>query len=232
MLLSAAAMGGYPFRRRIYALAGAALLPPPGGDPLNGERTAHFTYRPAIDPFAIPLLGLSGPGAPATARILTLSALEECTDTTLVVIPRPDATALFGLTEDELLEDCIEPLFIPGNLDAALAYLETELAIRKGNGPTCGRRLLLAADCEEEADRITELVTRHPTQISAVLLGDWPGDKATVDDDGLLTAPPALACKLPIRLPAVSRTEARDRLFNVLGLKPNRPRPPKRSRTS
>lgn len=225
-------MGGYPFRRRIYALAGAALLPPPGGDPLNDERPMHFTYRPAVDPFAVPMLGLSGSGAAATVRVITLSALEECADTVLVVIPRPDATALFGLTEDELLEDRIEPLFIPGNLDAALAYLETELSIRKDSGTTSGRRLLLAADCEKEADRIIALVAHHPTQISAILLGDWPGDMATVDDDGLLTAPSSLTGKLPKRLPAVSRTEARDRLLNVLGLHPHRSRPTKRSRTA
>ncbi|MEV5574581.1 hypothetical protein AB0L06_31490 [Spirillospora sp. NPDC052269] len=192
----------------------------------------HFTYRPAVDPFAVPMLGLSGSGAAATVRVITLSALEECADTVLVVIPRPDATALFGLTEDELLEDRIEPLFIPGNLDAALAYLETELSIRKDSGTTSGRRLLLAADCEKEADRIIALVAHHPTQISAILLGDWPGDMATVDDDGLLTAPSSLTGKLPKRLPAVSRTEARDRLLNVLGLHPHRSRPTKRSRTA
>ncbi|MCP2340963.1 hypothetical protein [Actinomadura rupiterrae] len=192
----------------------------------------RFTYRPAIDPFAIPLLGLTGPGAPTTARVFTLSALEECADTALVVIPRADATALFGLAEDELLDERIEHLFIPGKLDSALAYIETELAIRRNNGFTGGRRLLLVADCEKEADRIIALRAQYPSQISAVLLGDWPGDRASVDDDGLLSAPPSLTGHLPERLPAVSRTEARDRLLHALGLRPHQPPPRKRNKTS
>lgn len=231
LLLSAAAVAGYPFRRRIFALAGSALLPPPGGDSLGDEGPVRFTYRPSVDPFAVPLLGLSGPGAPATARVITLSALEECADTTLVVIPRSDATALFGLAEDELLDDRIKPLFISGNLDAALAYLETELAVRQDTGEIAGRRLLLVADCGKEADRIIALAAHYPAQFSAVLLGDWPGDKATVDDDGLMTAPPALSAHLPERLPTVSRTEARDRLLSAVGLRPQRPRSAKKAKT-
>ncbi|MFC4908473.1 hypothetical protein [Actinomadura gamaensis] len=232
ILLSAMAAVGYPFRRRIYALAGSVLLSQPLSDSFEGERTLHFSYRPAVDPFAIPLFGLTGPGAPTTARVFTLAALEECADTALVVIPRADATALFGLAEDELLDERIDSLFIPGSLDAALAYLETELAVRHEHGSTGERRLLLIADCEKEARRIIELAAHHSTQFSAVLLGEWPGDKATVDDDGLLAAPSTLSDHLPVRLPAVSRTEARDRLLDVLGLHPHRPHSRKRNKIS
>ncbi|WP_157431132.1 hypothetical protein [Actinomadura macra] len=161
-------------------------------------------------------MGLSGPGAIATARLLALAALNEHGDTSLTVIPRADATTLFGLDEDELLDESAAGLFIPGNLDAALAYLETELAIRHNTGITHARRLLLVADCEDETDRIEELLTRHPGGVSAIILGGWTGDQVTIDDEGLVDAPPALADCLPNPLPTVSRTEARDRLHAAI----------------
>ncbi|MFC5753787.1 hypothetical protein [Actinomadura rugatobispora] len=225
LLLPAVAAIGYPMRRRIYAMAGASFispLPPPA------ERKASFTYRPAIDPFAVPLLGLSGGGASATARVFTLIALEELGNTALVVIPRPDATVLFGLAEDDLLDETGANLFIPGNLDAALAYMETELAIRRNTGTTGAPRLLLVADGGTETDRIEELQGRHPEEFAAVLLGDWPGESASVDEDGLVQAPPALAAALPERLPAMSRTEARDRLNAAAQRHQHRPRRPRR----
>ncbi|MFD0687460.1 hypothetical protein [Actinomadura fibrosa] len=217
LLLPAAAAICYPFRHRIYAaatasplLTAAPVVPPPR------THTVHLTYRPALDPFATSAMGLSGPGAVATARLLALAALSEHGDTSLLVIPRSDATILFGLDEDELLDDAPAGLFIPGNLDAALAYLETELAIRKSTGVTQGRRLLLVADCENESSRIRDLLARHPGGVSAILLGGWKGDRAVVDDDGLVDAPPNLAACLPDRLPTMSRTEARDRLHAAL----------------
>jgi hypothetical protein len=190
-------------------MAGASFvspLPPPT------EQAAVLTYRPAIDPFAVPVLGLTGAGASATARVFTLSALEDHRGTALVVIPRPDATALFGLAEDDLLDETGADLFIPGNLDAALAYMETELAIRRNTGAAGAPRLLLVADCDKETDRIRNLQSRHPEEFAALLLGDWPDESASVDEDGLVQAPPALAAALPERLPAMSRIEARDRL--------------------
>ncbi|XVQ14378.1 hypothetical protein ACQP1W_18110 [Spirillospora sp. CA-255316] len=221
LLLPAAAAVGYPMRRRIYAMAGASFvtpLPPPA------EQKAGFTYRPAIDPFAVPVLGLTGAGASAAARVFTLSALEEFGNTALVVIPRPDATALFGLAEDDLLDESGADLFIPGNLDAALAYMETELAIRRNTGVAGAPRLLLVADCDKETERIAELRSRHPEEFAAVLLGDWPGESASVDEDGLVQAAPALAAALPERLPAMSRTEARDRLNAAVQRHPPTPR--------
>lgn len=148
--------------------------------------------------------------------MIALAALEGYGDSALVVIPRDDATALFGLAEDELLDESTAQLFIPGNLDAALAYLETELAIRQGASSPGTRRLLLMADCEKEADRIHALQARHPSGMSAVLLGDWPADQITVDNDGLVETSPAVVGHLPERLPAMSRTEARDRLYATL----------------
>jgi hypothetical protein len=213
-LLPAAAAIGYPLRRRIYAVAGASFFVPAASP---AEPATGFMYRPAIDPFALPVTGLTGPGAAATARVLTLIALEECGDSTLVIIPRPDATALFGLAEDELLDETGTGLFIPGNLDSALAYLETELAIRRNTGGPPARRLLLVADCDNEADRINEIHDRHPGEFAAILMGEWPGDRASVDEDGLVDASPALTDSLPERLPAMSRTEARDRLNAALG---------------
>jgi hypothetical protein len=200
-------------RHRFYSMAGPPVLvtgPPPA------RPTPPFTYRPAIDPFAVPLLALSGAGAAATARVIALTALEDCGDGTLVVIPRPDAGALFGLAEDDLLDDTGAGLFIPGNLDAALAYMETELAVRRDTGGSRARRLFLVADCAEEPGRIGEILARHPDDCTAVLLGDWPGDHVRVDEDGLPDAPPALSGVLPERLPAMSRTEARDRLYATI----------------
>lgn len=228
ILLSAAAAICYPFRHRICAAVTAGGTAPPaaaGGGEI-GARTVPLTYRSAPDPFVVPVLALSGAGAVAAARMLALSALEEHGDTALVIIPRPDATALFGLSEDELLDESAAGLFIPGNLDAALAYLETELAIRRNTASPRVRRLLLVADCEKESARIGELLARHPSGATMILLGAWAGEQAAVDDDGRVDAPPALTALLPRRLPAMSRTEARDRLHAALerpGQESNRP---------
>ncbi|GLZ08034.1 hypothetical protein Acsp03_55000 [Actinomadura sp. NBRC 104412] len=213
LLLPAAAAIGYPLRRRLLAVGNSSFFVP---TPSPADPGTGFTYRPTIDPFALPVLGLTGPGAAASARVLTLIALEECGETTLVIIPRPDSTALFGLSEDELLDETGTALFIPGNLDSALAYLETELAIRRNTGGSQGRRLLLVADCGTNTDQINEIHERHPGEFAAILLGDWPGETATVDEDGLVNASPALGDSLPERLPAMSRTEARDRLNAAL----------------
>ncbi|GAA4237699.1 hypothetical protein GCM10022254_50580 [Actinomadura meridiana] len=204
----------YPFRRRIYAATGLPRYSTT--TTVEPRPPVPFTCKTGLNPFAAPATGLTGPGAVATARILALTALEEHSDSSLVVIPRPDATALFGLGEDELLDDDTAALFIPGNLDAALAYLETELAIRQNTGATDGRRLLLVADCESESQRIQSLFDRHPGGACAILLGPWTGEQAATDDEGLVDAPPALASALPDRLPTMSRIEARDRLLSAL----------------
>ncbi|WP_192808639.1 hypothetical protein [Actinomadura montaniterrae] len=229
LLLPAAAAICYPFRHRILAAAtaGMPVLSASTGGP--DSRPVPFTYRPSLDPFAVPALALAGSGAADSARVLALSALDEHGDSSLVVLPRPDAGRLFGLAEDELLDENAAGLFIPGNLDAALAYLETELAIRRNAGTPAARRLLLVADCAEEAGRITALLDRHPGGLSAVLLGPWPGVQAVVDDDGLVDAPATLAAHLPQRLPAMSRTEARDRLHAAIARQAkDRRRPPGR----
>jgi hypothetical protein len=230
LLIPAAAAICYPFRHRLYAVAAAGALAP--SIPENQESATVFGYRPALDPFATPAMGLSGPGALSTARVLALTGLDEHGADSLVVIPRPDATALFGLAEDELLDDDTDGLFIPGNLDAALAYLETELAIRRNTGVTQARRLLLVADCAQEIDRIQELLTRHVGSVSAVLLGSWTGDRASVDDSGLVSAPPALAATLPDHVPALSRTEARDRLLAALARHKEAKKPSPKRRSS
>ncbi|WP_344588747.1 hypothetical protein [Actinomadura vinacea] len=228
LLLPAAAAIGYPMRHRIHAMAAASFVSPL---PSPAESTIRFSYRPAIDPFAVPVLGLAGAGASATARVVTLSALEDLGGNTLVVIPRPDATALFGLAEDDLLDETGAGLFIPGNLDAALAFMETELAVRRSTGAAQTPRLLLVAECGVDSDRIEEIRGRHPEEFTALLLGDWPGDTASVDEEGLVRASPALAATLPERLPAVSRTEARDRLHAAVQRhRPSRPHLPRRSR--
>ncbi|MDL4813928.1 hypothetical protein [Actinomadura opuntiae] len=229
LLLPAAAAICYPFRHRIYAAATAGMPVLATSTSDSDPQPAPFIYRPSLDPFAVPVLGLAGSGAVDSARVLALSALDEHGDGSLVVIPRPDATRLFGLAEDELLDDNAAGLFIPGNLDAALAYLETELAIRRNTGGTPDRRLLLVADCAEEAARIAALLDHHPGGLSAVLLGPWTGARAVVDDDGQVDAPRGLGAHLPGRLPAMSRTEARDRLHAALARQTkDRRRPPGR----
>lgn len=230
LLLPALAAICYPFRHRLAAAAGVPRLPV---SPATEPPQPQLGHRPGLDPFAAQVLGLTGPGAPAAARILTVTALDEHGDDSLVVIPRPDTTILFGLAEDELLDDDTAALFIPGNLDAALAYLETELAIRENRGVTQARRLLLVADPEEELKRIQALLDRHPRSVSMILLGAWPGDSVTVDQDGLVDASSSVAARLPDRLPALSRTEARDRLFSTLARhKKEQKPPPKRRSTS
>lgn len=231
LLLPAAAAMCYPFRHRIYTAAIAGLSPGPAPN-AQDPQPAHFTYRPMLNPFATPAAGLKGPGATSTARVLALTALDAHGDDSLVVVPRPDAITLFGLAEDELLDDDTAGLFIPGNLDAALAYLETELAIREKSGVSQGRRLLLVADCAQEAERITALLTHHPDAVFAILLGHWTGDQATIDDEGLVEAPPAVASNLPSHLPAMSRTEARDRLMKVLDRHKDTRKPPSRRRST
>ena len=228
LLLPAAAAICYPFRHRLYAAAG---WPAPVTTTTAAAPPA-VTYRSVLDPFAAPATGLRGPGAAAAARRLALTALDDHGDSSLVVLPRPDATVLFGLDEDELLDDDSAGLFIPGNLDAALAYLETELAIRTNTGVTNGRRLLLVADCGTEAERIKALLARHPGAVSAVLLGAWTGDRITIDDDGLVDAPKTLATTIPRRLPAVSRTEARDRLLAALAQQKQNQKPTSKRRSA
>ncbi|MFI0412287.1 hypothetical protein [Actinomadura sp. 3N508] len=215
LLIPAAAAICYPFRHRIYAAAGLPAFSTATAT-TTAAPPARLTYHPVADPFAAPVTGLTGPGAVSAARALALTAIDEQSESSLVVVPRPDATLLFGLGEDELLDDDTAGLFIPGNLDAALAYLETELAIRKNTGAEQGRRLLLVADCTEETERIETLLGRHPGGVAAILTGAWTGDRAIVDDDGLVDAPSSLASALPERIPAVSRTEARDRLLAAL----------------
>ncbi|MGW3774028.1 hypothetical protein [Actinomadura verrucosospora] len=231
LLLPAAAAMCYPFRHRIYTAATAGLAPVPAPS-AQDPQPVRFTYRPALNPFATPPAGLTGPGATSTARVLALTALDVHGDNSLVVVPRPDAITLFGLAEDELLDDDPAGLFIPGNLDAALAYLETELAVREKSGVTEGRRLLLVADCAQEAERIMALLTHHPDAVFAVLLGHWTGEQAVIDDEGLVEAPPAVASNFPSRLPAMSRTEARDRLLKVLAQQKETQKPPTRRRST
>ncbi|WP_242902422.1 hypothetical protein [Actinomadura terrae] len=217
LLVPVAAAICYPFRHRISAAAAGTLtaaVPVDGGG--SAEDVVHVTYRPPLDPFAVPALGLSGSGAVATARVLALTALDQHGDTSLTVLPRSDATALFGLAEDELLDESAPGLFIPGNLDAALAYLETELSIRRTTGITDARRLLLVADCEDESERIRRLLAHYPGEVCAILLGNWTGEHIVVDDDGLFDPSPGLANHFPDRLPAMSRTEARDRLLAAI----------------
>ncbi|MGP4029104.1 hypothetical protein [Actinomadura sp. 3N407] len=220
----------YPFRHRLYAVAGLPSFSTTG--PTEPPLAAPRSHKPALDPFAAPAIGLTGPGAVATARTLALAALDEQGGSSLVVIPRPDTTCLFGLAEDELLDDDTAGLFIPGNLDAALAYLETELAIRESTGVTQARRLLLVADPGGETDRIEALLDRHPGGASVILLGSWTGDQATVDDEGLVDTPAAMAVPFPERLPAMSRTEARDRLFSALARQNEDQKPPARRRST
>ncbi|WP_165966688.1 hypothetical protein [Actinomadura sp. 7K507] len=219
----------YPFRHRLYAVAGLPSFSAAGAaDPPQ----AHLGHGPTLDPFAAPAVGLVGSGSTATARILALAALDEHGENSLVVIPRPDTISLFGLAEDELLDDDTAALFIPGNLDAALAYLETELAIRESTGVSQARRLLLVADPGGETDRIKALLDRHPGGVSVILLGPWAGDRAIVDDEGLVDAPPNVAAPLPQRLPAMSRTEARDRLFSTLARQRQGQKPPSKRRST
>src|SRR5690606_25514862 len=231
LLIPAVAAMCFPFRHRLYAASTGASRSPIAEAPAPPRALPE--YPPSLDPFAVPALGLPGPGVPAAARVLAVTALEVHGAASLVVIPRPDTTVLFGLAEDELLDDDSAALFIPGSLDAALAYLETELAIRENRGVTQARRLLLVADPEEELKRIQALLDRHPRSVSMILLGAWPGDSVTVDQDGLVDASSSVAARLPDRLPALSRTEARDRLFSTLARhKKEQKPPPKRRSTS
>ncbi|TDC45505.1 hypothetical protein E1281_30205 [Actinomadura sp. KC345] len=219
----------YPFRHRLYAVAGVSPFSTGGA---AGPPRPRLGSGPALDPFAAPAIGLTGSGAAATARILALTALDEHSENSLVVIPRPDTISLFGLAEDELLDDDIAALFIPGNLDAALAYLETELAIRQSTGVTQARRLLLVADPEGETDRIKALLDNHPGSVFVILLGPWTGDRAAIDAEGLVDAPPNVAAPLPERLPTMSRTEARDRLLASLARQTQVQRPASKRRST
>ncbi|TNY37132.1 hypothetical protein [Thermomonospora catenispora] len=209
LLLPVAAIG-LTVRQRALATAsgGAALTLPSSPAPV-----APVSYTGVPDPFDVPVLALTGQGVAAAVRMITLATVERAEEPLLVVLPRPDAAVLFGLAEDELLDEPLDRLFLPGTLDAALAYLETELTIRDGSAST-GRepRLLLVAECEQETGRIQTLLARHPGAFSAILLGDWPGEQVTVAEDGAVQAPPALAEGLPARLPGMSRAQARQRL--------------------
>ncbi|GLW63396.1 hypothetical protein Arub01_16400 [Actinomadura rubrobrunea] len=60
LLLPTVAAIGYPLRHRIVAAASSALLA--GAAPADEKPTVRVTYRPALDPFALPLLPLTGEG--------------------------------------------------------------------------------------------------------------------------------------------------------------------------
>ncbi|SEG80833.1 hypothetical protein SAMN04489712_113160 [Thermomonospora echinospora] len=211
MLLLPVAVIGLTLRQRMPAAAASVTLPVPPPPVIGASRPHGHPVVP--DPFTGSLLALGGPGAADLARLITLSALEGPGDDRLVVLPRADAAALFGLDEDELLDESPDQLFLPGTLDAALAFLETELRIRDDSEATGGEpKLLLVADCEQEAGRIAGLFARHPQGLSAVVLGGWPGEQAAVDENGLVSAPPAVAGLLPKQASAMSRAEARHRL--------------------
>ncbi len=209
LLLPVAAIGLTVRQRTLAAASGSGTLTLP---PLPAP-VAPVSYTKVPDPFAVPVLALSGQGVTGAVRMITLATLERASEPVLVVLPRADATVLFGLAEDELLDEPLDRLFLPGTLDAALAYLETELSIRDNSAPT-GRepRLLLVADCERETGRVKALLARHPGAFSAILLGDWPDDQVTVAEDGTVRMPPALAGRLPVRFPTMSRAQARHRL--------------------
>ncbi|MFV2175421.1 hypothetical protein ACFHW2_27305 [Actinomadura sp. LOL_016] len=216
LLLPIGAAICYPLRRRTSK-----------SSPEPSPRTV-LRCDPRFDPYAIDAVGLAGPGALATVRVMALAALGTPTPS-LVVIPRPDATRMFGVDDDEFLDEDISELFVPGNLDAALAYLETELAIRQNDGKAPIPRLLLIADCAGEVDRIHALMARHRGGVSAILMGPWTGDRATVDSGGVVTDPPADAPGLPDRLPTMSRMQAGSLLHAAALPPPVRRRPSRRS---
>ncbi|WP_233618077.1 hypothetical protein, partial [Actinomadura sp. WAC 06369] len=216
LLLPVVAAICYPLRRRFSSPASPNPSPSPA-----------LRHRPPVDPFAVGTVGLAGPGALATARVLTLAALGT-QHPSLIVIPRPDVTRMFGLDEDEFLDDDMSELFIPGNLDAALAYLETELTIRRNAGKPPIPRLLLVADCAGETDRIHEILDIQRGGVSAILLGPWTGDRATITAGGLVAVPPTEAT-LPASLPTMSRIQAHDLLYAAITPPPVRRRPNRRS---
>ncbi|HEX2312855.1 MAG TPA: hypothetical protein VHJ17_03930 [Thermomonospora sp.] len=210
LLILPAAVIALTLRQRTAAPAvpgGTFTDLPPLTVPVRSARV-----RNVPDPFAMPVLALEGPGVRGAARALTLAALETAGDDCLVVLPRADAMVLFGLDEDEVLDESLRRLFLPGTLDAALAYLETELSIRESSPAVDAPRLLLVADCEKEAPRIADLLARHPRGFSAVLLGDWPEARAVVDEDGRVSGSPSSLAHLPEQVPQVSRADARHRL--------------------
>lgn len=232
LLLPVAAIG-LTLRRRAPAPAPAMTArvsaAPPAAAPPAPPPPRQRADGVALTPFCGLLLALGGRRAADLARLITLSALEDGSG--LVVLPRADAMRLLGLEEDELLDEPPDELFLPGTLDAALSYLETELRLRaRGQGSGAQPRLLLVADCGAEADRIARLFARHPGALSAVILGEWPGERTVVDTDGRISAPSHLAALLPKQAPALSRAEARHRLDALLAGSRRRSRGPRRGR--
>ncbi|WP_147312164.1 hypothetical protein [Thermomonospora umbrina] len=229
LLILPLAVVGLTVRRRalapVLAVGGLAALA------TSAAPARRVALRDVPDPFAVPVLALDGQGGTGVARSLVLSALETADETCLVVLPCADAMALFGLDEDDLLDESLERLFLPGTLDAALAFLETELSIRDGSAAIGTEpRLLLVADCERQGPRIAGLSDRHPGGFSAVVLGDWPDDQVTIAEDGQVSLPLSLAGRLPEHVQPISRSEARDRLAALARAGDRRPTRPKRRR--
>jgi hypothetical protein len=201
------------------------VLVPAGVTAFRGvarELEPEFVAAPSgVDPLIVPgALGLGGPGAVDAARFMVLNILEAGpAPGVLVVIPRAEANLLFGLGEDELVDTPGGPLFLPGTLDGALSYLETDLADRERHERETPRLVLVAgadSNTADSTDRIKALADRYPVVLSILVTGDWPDNSVTIDEDGAVTAAAGVPDTLPARLPALSRTESRDRLTALL----------------
>ncbi|WP_033424634.1 hypothetical protein [Actinomadura flavalba] len=185
-------------------------------------RQARAPLTGVTDPFALPVWNLDGPGALAAARALVLCALEHRSDDVLLVMPRADASALFELADDDLLDEESAALFLSGNLDVALGLLETELAARSGDAPArpgSPRHLVLVADCGAETARVERLLLHRSSSLTSVLLGGHIGDALVVDADGRIA--PGTGMRTPrtletLRFPVLTPSVARDRLYEVL----------------
>ncbi|MEC3978880.1 BTAD domain-containing putative transcriptional regulator [Amycolatopsis sp. H20-H5] len=138
-------------------------------------------------------LGFVGPGARAATRALLLTVLTTRTtpDTTAVVVPADDLTALLGVSMRAA--DLPRAIEVVADLDAALASLEPAL-LPSADQTTPGRRprvLVVSPPADQrQRTRLQGLLDNGAhAGIAALLLGQWqPGITAYVNQAGTISA--------------------------------------------
>ncbi|WP_410645327.1 transcriptional regulator [Amycolatopsis sp. lyj-346] len=147
-----------------------------------GEPADAVAADLALDLAATHGLGLIGPGSPAAARALLLTAMAT-TRHPQIVAPAADLRGLLGVPEHGTdLPECVH---VVDDFAAALTHLDSQIP------RDSAVRILLASAPAVEPDRtrLQYALAGRGTSTTVLLLGQWhPGVTAYVDTAGTLTA--------------------------------------------
>lgn len=171
------------------ALATALTIQPNDGHSVVGITDG----RPvAVDLARTRGLALTGPGAPAAARALTVDLLADAQNperrSPVLLMPRTDAISLLDMTG---LRYPPQRLHTTSSLEAALDWLEAELLTRTRSATSTDRQphdpLVLVASTAADDERRLRAILHSGAEvgIAAILLGGWDsGVTVEVTADG------------------------------------------------